>query len=86
MNAAERMAVIRAKCRHQPVEAPKAGRKPGLIVRGSGRPTAYGIGPKLIGLGIPEWIQTGGEQNPGLRAGHRHGAHWLTKVAEKWRK
>lgn len=86
------MEIIRAaaapKQKAQEAVKPVVRRKPGLIVRGTGKPTSYGIGPAVRGPDrVVNWVaKPDGEQNPGLKTGRRHGAHWLTRVAEGWRK
>ncbi len=60
MNASERLGLIRAKSApgQKAAEAvkPVVKRKPGLIVRGSGRPTCYAAGLVCVPRYTPEWI------------------------------
>lgn len=87
MDINERLNLIRAKCRPRIDVSPVVKRKEGLIVRGSGKPTAYGIGPRLSPPDrVAEWVGQPEERTKEWQPTHRHEPHALNRIEERLRR
>jgi hypothetical protein len=89
MKTSERLAVIRAKCGSKQIakSTPKRPRYAGLIVRGSDKPTAYGIGPRLSAPDrVVAWVAEPEERVEEWMPKRRHAPHALTRIAERLRR
>jgi hypothetical protein len=98
MTAAERLKLIRSKVKPIAPAMPKpAGlyaashpgheaRKPKPLAPLTRKEWRSGFGPSQ-GWKVPEWVGVPEMRTQGgFKDGHRHGKHWLTRVAEGWRR
>lgn len=91
MDLQQRLGLIRAKSaprqRAAEIVKPMIVRKGGLIVRGGDRPTRYGIGPRLSAPDrVAAWVGQPEARAKEWQPEYRHGAHVLTRIAERLRR